>query len=161
MTKGYVRRAEFSDVKPIADDMRPADVAEVYASAKETPEGALNRGLLAAALGGRANTICLPDGTPVGMFGVSKVRPGAGLVWMLASNGIHEIQRQFLRESRDHIAELGKGYRVLFNFTDARNTVHHRWIKWAGFTIIKRYEMWGDTKSPFLEFCRITEPANV
>ena len=107
-------------------------------------------------------TICLPDGTPVGMYGVTPCHdPRLGVVWMLAANGIKPLYRQFLRESQAKIEELSEGYDILFNFTDARNEVHHRWINWAGFTIIKRHENFGQDGTAFLEFCKITEGNHV
>lgn len=154
--KGYVRPANFSDVPIIAHDMRQADVAEVKASSGYQPEEALKTGLTYP--GGVTKTICLPNGVPAGMYGVvpSSV-PRVGVVWMLAANNIEKVHRQFLRESRDKIEDLCQEYDLVFNFTDARNSVHHRWIKWAGFTIISKHESFGSGNLPFLEFVRIVE----
>ncbi|WP_217363646.1 hypothetical protein, partial [Marinobacterium sp. xm-v-242] len=78
-----------------------------------------------------------------------------------ASNDIKAVHRQFLRESREQIKRLCEGYRLVFNFTDARNHVHHRWIKWSGFSIIKKHENFGVEQRPFLEFTRIVETQDV
>lgn len=154
--KGYVRTANNADIPIIASDMRDADVAEVKASSGKDPEDALWNGLTYD--GGVTKTICLPNGVPVGMYGVVPTdEPRAGVIWMLASNGIKHIHRQFLRESRGHITDLIRGYDLVFNFTDARNSVHHRWIKWAGFTIIKKHPNFGTEQRPFFEFARIVE----
>lgn len=155
MTRGYTRPSRLEDVPVIANDMRSADVAEVLAYSGRTPEVALTGGLQYPR--SVTKTICLADGAPVGMYGICPFGPGIGAVWMLATNGIQAVHRQFLKESRREIDKLCKGYRLVFNFTDARNHVHHRWIKWAGFTIIKRHEEFGLEKRPFLEFVRITE----
>lgn len=158
MTKGYTRPARSEDVQVVAADARPADVAEVRSSSGQTIEEALTQGLLS----GRCMTICLSDGTPVGMYGVAPCYdPRLGAAWMLAANSIAPLYRQFLRESRSKIDELSEGYDILFNFTDARNTVHHRWINWAGFTIIKRHENYGVDRTAFLEFCKIKEGNHV
>jgi hypothetical protein len=155
-TKGYARTAHYADIPIIAKDMRDADVAEVAAFSGSTPEEALSKGL--SYQGGITKTICLPNGVPVGMFGVVPAgNPRVGVVWMLAANGIKHVQRQFLRESRGAISDLIRDYDLVLNFTDARNTVHHRWIKWSGFTIIKKHENFGKAKLPFLEFTRIVE----
>lgn len=154
--KGYVRTANHADVPIIANDMREADVAEVRAYSGSNPEEALRNGLQYT--GGVTKTICLPNGVPVGMYGVVPTdQPRVGVVWMLASNGIAGMQRRFLRESRARIAEITTGYDLVFNFTDARNSVHHRWIKWAGFSIIKKHQSFGAEQRPFLEFARIVE----
>ena len=156
MTKGYVRTANHADVSIIARDMREADVAEVQALSGHSPEEALKNGLKLSQ--GGAKTICLSNDIPVGMYGVVPTdQPRVGLVWMLAANGIKAVHRQFLRESRDRINELLMDYDLAFNFTDARNHVHHRWIKWAGFTIINERKDFGVERRPFLEFALIVE----
>lgn len=158
--RGYVRPANHADVSIISEEMRESDVAEIKASSGSTPEEALRTGLSHS--GGRTNTICLSNGMPVGMYGVVPTGiPRVGLVWMLASIRINTVSRQFLRESRGAVQELLEGYDLAFNFTDARNKVHHRWIKWAGFTIFKEHQNFGVERRPFLEFAIIVEKHNV
>jgi hypothetical protein len=160
--KGFVRKSVWADVATVAASMRDADVAEIKASTGSTPEEALYRGLLHTAFGGRTMTICLPDGTPTAMFGVAPSgQADVGYIWLLATNDLKKVQTQFIRECRRYIVEISQGYRVVFNFTDARNTLHHRWLKWTGFTFIKRHENYGVGGKPFLEFCQITEAAYV
>jgi len=154
--KGYVRPANYADIPHVAFNMRDADVAEVKAYSGSTPEEALTNGLKYT--GGVTKTICLSNGVPVGMYGVVPTdQPRVGVVWMLATKEIKQIHRQFLKESRGAIRDLTKGYDLVFNFTDARNTTHHRWIKWAGFTILKKHLNFGKEQRPFLEFTRIVE----
>lgn len=104
---------------------------------------------------------CMPNGLPAAIFGIVPTLPGVGLIWMVATNQFHRLHRQFLRECREGILEYGRGYKVLYNFTDARNEVHHRWIKWAGFTFLQRHEHMGVEKRPFYEFARIMEKTHV
>lgn len=159
MTKGYASLATTADVPLVAQDLREADVAEVRAASGMNPEEALMTGLMYP--GSRTMTIKLPNGYPVGMYGVCPVSPGVGAVWMLAANGIHQVSFQFARESHRGIDELCQGYDIVFNFTDARNSVHHRWIKWAGFSIIKKHEQYGFEGRPFYEFVKTVERSNV
>lgn len=158
MTKGYVRPAQWDDVPILASDLRSADIAELKAASGMGPEAAISTGIEA----GESYVACLPDHTPAFIFGVVSVIPNdLGAVWAVATNRFKEVQTQFLRESRGAAAELCKPYRLTFNYTDARNKVHHRWIKWCGFTFIKRHEEYGVEKRPFLEFVRITEAPDV
>ena len=160
--KGFVRKSVWADVSIVAASMRDADVAEIRASTNTPPEEALYRGLLHNAFGGRTLTICLPDGTPTAMMGVAPSgKAGVGYIWLLATNDLKKVQTQFIRECRQGIAELTQGYRLVYNYTDARNTLHHRWLRWTGFTFIKRHENYGVEQRPFLEFCQITEAAYV
>lgn len=157
MHKGYVRTATYADVPILASDLRRADMAEIKASSGDTPEEAIKRGIM---LG--AKVACLPNGIPAAVFGVTPAHdPNLGFVWMVATNQFHKMHRQFLREGREHLNDLCRPYRLVMNFTDARNHVHHRWLQWMGFTIIKRHEEFGAEKRPFLEFCRITEGSHV
>jgi len=159
MNKGYVSTATHADLPIIAHDMREADVAEVKASSGKTPEEALRAGLNYP--GAITKSIRLPNGMPVGMYGVCPSQhEGVGIVWMLASNAIEPLYRQFLRESRQRIMEISQDYHLITNFTDARNSVHHRWIKWAGFTILNTRDF-GIEQRPFHEFALIVEKQNV
>lgn len=158
--QGYTRAASYADVSVIARDMREADVAEVAALSGHTPEEALTKAL--SQPGSNTMTICLPNGLPAGMYGVVPTgEPRVGLVWMLAANSIRVIHRQFLRECRGAIRDVCQDYDLIFNFTDARNSVHHRWIKWAGFTVIRRHEQFGVGMIPFYEFTQIMEKQHV
>lgn len=158
MTKGYTRDAQASDIDVLARDLRDADKAEILAASGSTPAEALEVGLIHAQSDlGVARVACLPDGTPVAIYGVASVAPGLGAIWMVATNQFHKLHRQFLRECRSEIAEITSRFDLVYNYTDARNEVHHRWIKWAGFKIIKRHESFGVGKVPFLEFVLIPE----
>jgi hypothetical protein len=157
MIKGYVRNAQGADIATLATNLREADLAEIKAASGRTPEAALLTGLQ----GGTSKVACLPSGVPVAIFGIVPVAPSVGAVWMVATKEFHLLHRQFLRECRGELDELSADYRLIFNFTDARNTVHHRWIKWMGFSIIKRHETWGHEGLPFLEFCKLTERHHV
>ena len=160
MTKGFVRKATNADVAIIAGDMREADKAEVWASSHSEPAEALRKGLYYP--GSKTNSICLANGVPVGMYGVVPTPvPGLGVIWMLAANRIQTISRQFLRESKERIDEIAQGYSVIYNLTDARNKVHHRWIDWAGFKFIQRHKKHGADGLPFLEFVRLVEKQDV
>lgn len=152
MNKGYVREANMADIEILAVNLREADVAEIKASSGSDPRGALVRGIAA----GVTRVACLPNGIPAAIFGVVPVGQDTGAIWMVATKQFKNLHRQFLRECRGELEDLTANYRLIFNYTDARNTVHHRWIKWMGFTIIKRHETHGHEGRPFLEFVKIT-----
>lgn len=158
MTKGFVRDATWADVPLLAADLRCADRAELKAFSGLSHHEAISEGLRAVEHGGSARVACLPNGLPAAIFGVVPTPvEGLGAVWMVATNGFQALHRQFLREGGQELQRLGSGYRALFNLTDARNHVHHRWLQWVGFTIIKRHEEYGREGRPFLEFVRIME----
>lgn len=155
--QGYVRNVREGDLEFLSNNLRAADVAEIKAMSGHGPYKALVDGWVA----GKTKVICLEDGTPCGIFGVVPYSFRFGIIWMVATERLKEISKQFIRECQREIREIGKGYDLLFNYTDCRNTVHHRWLKWCGFTFIKRHEDMGVEKRPFYEFVRIMEQANV
>ena len=152
---GYTRNTSQDDIPFLAMNLRDADKAEIAAASGLATEVALERGYLHSK---RCKTVCMSDGTPAAIYGVGDTDiKGLGSIWLLATPDLIKIQRQFLRECREGIAELSQGYSCVFNYTDARNTVHHRWLKWCGFTFIKKHNHFGNGKLPFLEFVKITE----
>lgn len=151
--KGFVRDAIMADAAILAARLRTADVAEIKAMSGKEPLEAITNVI---AQGEKVRVACLPDDTPVAIFGIERMTDKVGAIWMVASQDFQKLHRQFLRECRSGIAEMAADYDLIYNFTDARNKVHHRWIKWAGFTIIKRHEKVGFEQRPFLEFVKIT-----
>jgi len=97
----------------------------------------------------------MPDGTPFMMSGVVPANEGAGAVWMLSTDAIEDYAVSFLRQCKGVLAEWNRIYPVLFNYVDARNELHVKWLKWMGFTFIKRHEHFGVEGVPFYEFVRI------
>jgi hypothetical protein len=46
------------------------------------------------------------------------------------------------------------GAEYVYNYTYAKNTVHHRWLKWLGFTFLRKVNL-GPEGKPFIEFAKI------
>ena len=153
--KAYTRLTTTEDLPYLAKNLREEDKAEIRASSGIADvEAVLGLGLLGSRI---CKTICLPCGTPCGIYGVSDTPvAGLGAIWLLATPDLLKVQRQFIRESGRELREISKGYRCVYNYADARNIVHHRWLKRCGFTFIKKHENHGHEKRPFLEFVMIT-----
>tara|TARA_B100000530_G_scaffold75944_1_gene45326 strand:+ start:1845 stop:2078 length:234 start_codon:yes stop_codon:yes gene_type:complete len=73
---------------------------------------------------------------------------------MVGTDGILDVSTRFLRESRKYADEMQENYPLLWNFVDAKNTVHHRWLQWLGFTLIRKIK-YGVLQGDFYEFARI------
>jgi hypothetical protein len=92
----------------------------------------------------------------VALAGVSPTKtPDVGQVWMVATDQLLDHQKEFLRYTHSFIDKLHDHYPLLFNWVDARNTVHLKWLKWSGFTFINYHEKWGPLGLPFYTFVRI------
>jgi len=96
-------------------------------------------------------------GELLGMFGVVPTGEGQGAIAFVGTRMIEENRMSFLRGSRDVIAYLERDYDFLFNVVDARNAVHIYWLKWLGFSMIRRVEEYGAAKIPVIEFAKVTK----
>lgn len=147
----YWRLPVEGDCEFIAEHMRPEDVMEVEAL-DHSP-------LLALRLGSNNSLICYtlldPSGTPVAMLGVTEgFSPGFGAIWLLGTPGIEKFGYRFLRYSKQVLQEFydKSGCEVFYNYTHKDNTVHHKWLKWLGFSFLRRVKY---GQSGFLEFVRL------
>lgn len=148
----YVRPVLCGDISYIAENMRPEDVKEVHA---------LGHGSYSALrIGYKQSVICStlvdPDAVPVAMLGVVPCihYDNFGSIWLLGTPGIEKFGYRFLRYSKqvlDDYYEL-TGYDAFYNYTHEDNQVHHKWLKWLGFSFLRRVN---NGQSGFLEFVRL------
>ena len=75
--------------------------------------------------------------------------------WLLTTPAIQKVWIPFLRGSRKWVEETNNKYPLLFNAVDADYKVAIKWLRFVGFTFIKKHERWGVGNKPFLEFVRI------
>lgn len=151
-----VRLATLEDAYSLAPRLRKQDVAEIAAYTGEDPFTALRDGLM-------FSTVCnalVRNGKPIAMGGVGPLPipgvKGVGAVWLLGSDEIADIQVEFLRMSRGWVDAMhGSDYPLLMNFVDARNARHIKWLKWCGFTFLRKHAEFGVAKKPFYEFVRL------
>ena len=117
----------------IAARLRAADREEVRASHGIPPELALQVSLRAS-----TTAVCgLVDGEPAGIFGVVNVDTlqGVGAPWMLGTDKVDSLAREWLREAPQWLALLSDGYLLLRNWVDARNVKSIRWLRRLGFDV--------------------------
>lgn len=152
-----VRPAIAADVPHLALRLRHEDMAEIVAASGETPAVALGRGWLES----EPCWTVLYKGEPSAMFGVCPTADVEwarfGRVWFLGSDkadlwslSMHKFTTAWLRE-------LCKGFDILGNVVDERQTVHLRWLKRVGFRQIRRYPQWGHHGLPFVELIITSE----
>jgi len=95
------------------------------------------------------------EGTNVALAGTGRIDERTGMIWMVATPDLERHSMEFLRYSRRFIEEVGGEYDLLFNWVDARNEVHLKWLKWCGFVPIHRHDQFGAEGLPFYTFIRI------
>lgn len=125
--------AEAEHIVAIADRLRPADVAELWAASHSEPLDALVRAVRVSseAWAGVVDgeTICLFGVAPVSVLG------GLGSPWMLGTSGVDRNAMMFLRRCRAVVSGWRTVYPTLENVVDERNRAAHRWLRWLGFTL--------------------------
>lgn len=166
--RAHVRPAAAADVALLAENLRPADRRELDALEQEPYQAVARSVALSleplAAVGADGRLIalfgvgpCVGPGSAAGREGA----PAVGAPWMLATPGLETAAKPFLRQCRGWIDHIGRPFEMLANCVDARNTVHIRWLRWCGFSFLRRLPV-GPKRLSFLEFVRIrpTEPVS-
>lgn len=121
-------------IKFIADNMRPEDVVEVYATANMDPHEALMIEHHGAA---DYRTIGTADGIPVAIFGLTVHNPltRLGVPWMLSATQILDYKKDILRYSPQVVDNMLDICPKLLNYVHTENKLSIRWLKWLGFKI--------------------------
>lgn len=138
-----------ADVLELAPKLRQQDLNEIAASHGMS---AVNTLSLSFKISDEVNSIIL-DGEVIGMFGYGSDN-GIAVPWLLASDKLPKISREFLPQSKRWVDGIASQYPILVNYVDVRNTVAIRWLKFLGFKFIQRIENYGVGQTPFYEFVR-------
>jgi hypothetical protein len=146
-----IRRATEADAISLAPRLREADLEELQASGDHDPEESL---LLGVREGDCYVCADIESGLPHVIFGTMETEvPFKGLIWMMASPALKTYWIQLLRDTRPVIDNLRGHYKILTNAVYAKNTVHIRWLRWAGFTFLREFKVEGNS---FYEFAKLT-----
>ena len=121
-------------IDAVAADMRAEDRREIWASHRHTPAEALQRSL------GRSELAwtCFVHGVPAFMWGVSRqgsLISRVGAPWLLGSERIYAVRREFLKQSRAYVDLMQERFPRLENYVHAENALSIRWLKWCGFVL--------------------------
>ena len=150
----FMRGAILDDCYKLAPKLRKADLQEIKANANIKAIDALLQGFHLSEVpisifDDEEEIVCMLGCCPTNIH-------SAAIVWLLASDDLKkDIPLRFLRHSRGVVEIFQKRYPVLYNFIDARNTLHIKWLKWCGFHFINKHYGYGYEKRLFYEFIRI------
>lgn len=147
------RFATVPDVHHVGNNLRLDDLNEVRAKGKD-PLDALLYGYLH---GDRCYSL-VADGEPIAIYGTARTgdQPKSASIWLLGTDGILKHRYEFLRISRDRVAEISKPYDLVWNFVDSRNELHIKWLRWLGFSFIRSTTQVSVDGTPFYEFAKLT-----
>jgi hypothetical protein len=139
VSKVRVREATMFDVGQLTPNLRSADRREIMALGM-TPDSALLESYISSP---QRYSILKDDGRIVGMFGVGPhpdlskdLGQPVGCVWMLGSDGLRDVRYSFLKKCQKWVDVLHRDHPILWNWVDARNNLHLKWLEWLGFRII-------------------------
>lgn len=151
---GFMRPATQEDALYLAPRLREADSREVRALTGLPPEAVVPQCLEAS---DAAWTGCADGGEPAFICGTQPVFgvPDVGWVWMVGSDLIFKHRWELLNRSKEALPLVHSRYPILTNHVDERNTLHIQWLRWMGFSFLRRIERWGAAGIPFLEFARL------
>ncbi len=154
--RGYtVETPTAAHVDELARNMRPADVAEVWAAAHHSPKTAIQISIQ----GSRDPKAVLYNGKVLCIFGVAEgwaaglgALSTTGMPWMLTSHAIRGHRKMFLQATRREVQFMRAQYPLLVNYVDARHAEAIRWLRWLGFNFADEPTLVGPDQSPFYRF---------
>ena len=127
-----VRPATARDAMVLSPRLRAADADEFLANGRCPTAGLLR----AVGLSAIANCILSPSGQPLAIVGFARIDDETGCPWMVGSADLVTTHRRWFIQHSHEIAAMGDGlFRSFFNWVDARNTAHVRWLRWVGFDV--------------------------
>lgn len=149
-----IRPATLDEVRYIAKNLRQPDREEILALTGAPPALMLPECFRAS----RATwTMYGFKNQPVGHLGLQDVsdHPNIGWVWMLCTSEIEQYPFHFLNKCRELLPVIHTFHPIVTNHVDERNTTHIRWLRWMGFSFLRRIARWGAESRPFIEFARL------
>ncbi|KQR67867.1 hypothetical protein ASG03_10125 [Rhizobium sp. Leaf341] len=147
-----IRGVREGDLPYLAAHLRAADARELVATYG-------NAGFLDAlnqsAVNSHEVAVCEGDGVPMVLWGLHRLNPTSGLIWCCATPLVTKFRLAFVRESRAIIQrwfDETPSLQTLFNYSHTANTLHHRWLRSCGATVLPEVPMgpFGEPFSPFV-----------
>ena len=158
--KYTVRKTEKRDCYDLSERVREVDKQEIWSSGRFTPIKALLEGFKVSE--DHCYTLILSEKVTnhlnfdkiVGIFGVSKVQEGTGIVWLIGSDEMTKYKKGFYKVSKEYLKLFLKEFKTVFNYVDERNKTTGEWLKKLGFSFIGREPEFGEDKVPFNLFLK-------
>jgi len=145
--KPVIRRANKEDCDLLAKTLRKADLEEIAHGSGMPPELALRYSF---AVSDFCYTVWMGDEI-VFIFGVVGEDGHYGVPWMMASDLLLQVKREFIKECRRFVEVMLERYHHLENWVWAGNKIHIYWLEWLGFTMCPA-EPFGIDGEPFHRF---------
>lgn len=147
----HIRLTVLEDIEYLAPRLRFEDKREILSATGLTPY----EGLFFSYKNSTTSfTIVNSKNIPVSIFGINQINNSLSTIWLMATDGLKEIEKPFLRQNKELINFLAKKHKILWNFVDCRNELHIKWLKWCGFKFLRKVN-YGILNQPFYEIIKI------
>ena len=153
--KPFLKVATLEEVHYLSTRLRQEDIDECKAHSNSKPLDALTIGVQNSHL---PFAVYNNKHNPVFIVGVIPQGKNLGMIWLLSSPEINNMPLTFLRHCKKVLECYNQTFPVLYNYIDARNTLHLKWLKWLGFQFIKVHQNFGYEQIKFIEFIRYVRP---
>jgi len=127
----FIREASRDDCILLAKHLRQADLEEISHSSGLAPQDAL---LYSYAVSDACYSAWLGDKIIL-VFGCGGIRGQYGCPWMLSTDLLGSVRREFVEHCRTITGAMLDAYDYLENYIWVGNKKHIHWLKWLGFTI--------------------------
>jgi hypothetical protein len=93
-------------------------------------------------------------GNLAGIVGIVRQSPDIGAIWLLATPAVDDINLSVIRTFKRWLDTKGEDYKMLWNLADARNTKHHKLLRFCKFKAIRSISA-GPNHQPFYEIVKL------
>ena len=147
-----LRKATVKDASQVATNLRPEDLRELEGMGY-TPFQVIWGVLLCEDTFAFTNY----EGKLAGVGGVIPDEEGNAYIWTLTTPEIYSMGITFFRRAKIYIDELTKPYKMVYAQCDARNKLHHRFLKHLGFKALRTVPT-GPEYLPYYEVVKLCAP---
>lgn len=89
-----------------------------------------------------------------GCAGIVRQSDDVGLVWLLCTPEVQKYPVALVKHAKKWLAEQEQNYRILWNLADARNHLHHKFLKMLGFKALRTLNV-GPNFLPYHEIVKL------
>ena len=147
--KTLIHPASYLDAKYVADNLQEEDRQEIEGLGTD-PHSAVPLSVLGSDI---AVTFWNPDGMICGVAGVSRTDAQCGAIWMVTTPDVRRYPKLFYKEAKAWVNNI-KGYDMLHNIADPRNTMHLKLLHLLGFKRLS-YVTVGPNRLTYVEFAKL------
>jgi hypothetical protein len=144
----FIRTATYADCCELASNLRAEDLREVEGLGHSRFAIPLSLGFSESAV-----SFFGKNGSLAGVAGIVRQSDDIGAIWMLCTPVVQKYPVTFVREAVAWVDSI-KGYKLLWNIVDQRNTIHLKLLKKLGFKAIKQLNL-GPQFLPYLEIVKL------